>query len=91
MNLFCDLYNDLSKEILFLTEKYINIYIPAIPADTPDIFEHDVKSYCILSHACFEEYIENVSQNLMTVIKQQYLDRKISLSTAILIMTYSKN
>lgn len=48
---------------------------------TPDEFDYDVKSYCILCHAAFEDYIETISLKVMEFSISNYIfNHKISES-----------
>ena len=54
------LYGDLKLYIQELAAKFVDKYIPADPSASPAIYEHDVRAYCVLSHAAFEDFIEAV-------------------------------
>lgn len=83
--------SELQSEIEKLSEKFINNWLPADPIEhTPDKFQYDVKSFCILAHAAFEEYIEKISVELSSKIKAEWLQKKISRSALCLVMTYDK-
>jgi hypothetical protein len=49
-------YTELTAYVAELAQKFVNGYIPADPNTPPDAYAHDVKAYCILSHAAFEEF-----------------------------------
>lgn len=84
-----NLFRELCEEISELNRRYLDNYFPAQPEHTPDIFEYDVKSFCVLAHACFEEFIEQVSESILNEIPNDFLLQKISLSTATLLLNYS--
>jgi hypothetical protein len=89
MSDFDHMYSDLDADIVDIRMRYIDKYVPAKPEHTPEVFEYDVKAFCVLSHAVFEEYVELISEKIMTVIATEFLDRKISLATASLLLTYA--
>lgn len=53
--------NELKVEIKKLKDKFLLPWLPAKPEDEPEQFEHDVKAYCVLTHAIFEEFVEELS------------------------------
>ncbi len=84
-----DSLQDLRDEIDELNRRYLVQYFPAQPEHTPDLFEYDVKSFCVLAHACFEEFVEQVSESILNEIPKDFQNKKISLSTAALLLTYA--
>lgn len=54
------LYAELQDYLDELASKFVDKYIPADPAVSPSDYSHDVKAYCVLAHAAFEEFIEAV-------------------------------
>ncbi len=81
--------NQLELYLLEVEEKYIESHLGTIEAPNEYIF--DVKSYCILCHAAFEECIENVCLRLLQEIVDNYvLHKNISYSTLCLLHFNSK-
>jgi RiboL-PSP-HEPN len=66
------LHGELKTYVNDLAVKFIDNYLPAKPEITPDIYAHDVKAYCILAHAAFEEFIEGVALGLMDYATQRW-------------------
>jgi len=83
-----DLYAALINEIGALEGRYISRFIPANPAHQPEDFEYDVKSFCLLCHAAFEEYVEAVSELLMKKIESDFLGKKTTLATSLFLASY---
>lgn len=52
------MYSDLNTYILDLEIKYIEPH--KNPLEQPQFYDSDVRSFCILSHAAFEEFVENI-------------------------------
>lgn len=52
-------YNKLEDHILDLMYRYTEPHKD--PLETPDDYNLDVHSFCILCHAAFEEFIEDVT------------------------------
>ena len=65
MNDFDSLYKELVEHIAQLENKFINEYVPADPALLPSVYDLDVRAYCILSHAAFEQFFEQVALKVM--------------------------
>jgi hypothetical protein len=73
------LHSELKAYVTELSKKFVDCYIPADPNASPDSYAHDVKAYCLLSHAAFEEFIEGVALGLTDYATQQWLSyRKVS-------------
>lgn len=90
MTKFDELYKSLDEEIMNLKSRYIMGHIPAKPESGPDVFSYDVKAFCLMSHASFEEFVEAVSETVMSEIESDFLNKKIKLSTACFILNYGR-
>ena len=55
-----DLFLELKSYIEELTGKFVSKYVPADPTTQPSAYEHDVRAYCVLCHAAFEDFVERV-------------------------------
>ncbi|MDF0676572.1 MAG: HEPN domain-containing protein [Nitrospira sp.] len=83
------LHGELTRYVGELAAKFVNQYIPANPETSPDTYAHDVKAYCILAHAAFEDFIEEVALSLTDYAAEQYRSqRKISDVTLALLCRY---
>lgn len=72
-------FGELSGYIEELAEKFVNRFLPADPATPPDAYALDVRAYCLLAHAAFEEFIEAVaSEVLERVVNDWLLHRTVS-------------
>lgn len=85
---FDALFTALEQELASLRAKFLNPFLPAKPEHGPAEFEYEVKSFALLSHAAFEEYIEAVSEALMKKIETDLLSKKTTLSTTCLVAAY---
>lgn len=75
---FDSLLNQLRKYVKDIEEKFIKIHLENKLA-APDDYNLDVKSYCILSHAAFEEFMETIALQVMSKsIKKYNNEGKIS-------------
>jgi hypothetical protein len=85
-----DLYNELRQIITEIEAKFIQPYLPPDPESKPATFALDVKSYCILAHAAFEDYFEQVSLAVMEHLLLAVYDgrRKIDRGLLIFLGTY---
>lgn len=77
----------LDKLEAYLTElecKYIEPHED--PLQDPEEYKLDVRSYCVLSHAAFEEFVENVCiSTLDEVVNQFKMSQRLSYSTLCLL------
>lgn len=73
------LYADLTSYITELDVKFVNRFLPANPATSPSDYEHDVRAYCVLCHAAFEDFIEKVAVDVASyAVNQWTVARKIN-------------
>lgn len=74
------IYDDTQDYILGLKSNLLDKHL-ANPLASPDEYDLDVKSYCILSHAAFEDFIESISLKVMEICIENYtVKRKFSES-----------
>lgn len=83
-----DLQKELTAEINALETRFLSRWIPAQPSHFPDDFQHDVKAYCVLAHAAFEEFVEDLSLAALTAAKNAWSSKKFSVSTVSLLLSY---
>lgn len=78
-------YNDLENHILELGIKYIELHND--PLENPNDYKLDVNSFCILCHAAFEEFLEDVTLYSIDHIEREFNSkiRKISYATICLL------
>lgn len=70
--------------LLELEDKYIDIHRD--PLENPEAYKLDVRSYCVLSHAAFEEFVENVCLCALNEIEDKFVNtQRISYSTLCLL------
>ncbi|WP_445391535.1 HEPN domain-containing protein [Stenotrophomonas muris] len=79
---------DLGLEIDSLRDRFISPWMQVVPGHTPDQFEHDVKAFCVLAHAAFEEYAEQLSLLAMHSARDAWLQKRFSFSTIALLCSY---
>lgn len=73
-------FDELELYLLELEENYIDTHQD--PMETPDDYKFDVRSYCVLSHAAFEEFVENVCVYVLDKVVDEFeLNKKISISS----------
>jgi len=82
------LFTDLSTEIAGLEARFISKWIPADPSVPPSDFEHDVKAFCVLAHAAFEEFVEEISLTVMKSAKDSWLSQKFSKAAVAMLLAY---
>lgn len=70
--------------LLELEDKYIDIHTD--PLENPEAYKLDVKSFCVLSHAAFEEFVENICLYTLNEIEDKFKNtQRISYSTLCLL------
>ena len=76
--------DQLEMYLLELEEKYINPHID--PLQTPKDYELDVRSFCVLTHAAFEEFVEYICIYLLNEIETNFINnQRISYSSLCLL------
>lgn len=78
-----ELYTDLVDRAAAYKARYIDPFLPPDPGTPPSDYDFDVRSYCILCQASFEEYYEQVSQRLLTEIVDAWTLRKRASSATV--------
>ena len=79
-----DSLDKLELYLLELEEKYIDTHDD--PLEDPDKYKLDVRSYCVLSHAAFEEFVENICLYTLNEIEDKFINtQRISYSTLCLL------
>ena len=71
------LYVDLSDHVGQLFQRFLSVFFPAEPDDGPEKFGDAVKAYCLLSHAAFEEFAEELSVLVMNRAIENWTARGI--------------
>lgn len=82
-----DVKESLDKLELYLLEledRYIDTHKDLF--ENPEEYKLDVRSYCVLSHAAFEEFVENVCLYTLNEIEEKFTNtQRISFSTLCLL------
>lgn len=82
------LFDDLRTEIHNLEKRFISKWMPADPLVPPEDFEHDVKAFCVLAHAAFEEFVEEISLMVVKAAKNAWLHQKFSKAAVAMLLAY---
>lgn len=70
--------------LLELEDKYIDVHKD--PLESPEKYKLDVRSFCVLSHAAFEEFVENICLYTLNEIEEKFANtQRISYSTLCLL------
>lgn len=76
--------DQLELYLLELEEKYIAPHLD--PLQSPEDYQLDVKSFCVLSHAAFEEFLESLTLNVLNEVEKNFTNNlRISYSTLCLL------
>lgn len=60
------LVSDLERHVARLQDRFLSRFLPTDPSHRPPDYEHEVKAACVLAHAAFEEFVEQVSLHVMS-------------------------
>lgn len=89
MSDFENLLKELKKHIEDLQKTFIDAFIPTDPSTRPEAYEHQVRAYCILCHAAFEEYFENIALKVMSLsLNEWMISRKYTDTLMTLVLYY---
>lgn len=83
---FEELFKSLSVLLQEYEERFIKPYMPTDPSVGPSIYELDVKAYCLLSHAAFEDFFESVALNLMSLSIKKWISSKDVTDTLLMLL-----
>ena len=76
--------DQLELYLLMIEEKYLQSHIGTM--EQPSDYMFDVRSYCILCHAAFEEFIESICLNLLQDVFDNFINnQRVSYSTLCLL------
>jgi len=89
MTHFDSLYNTLEGYLARLDVKFVAGYIPADPSVLPAQYELDVRSYCVLSHAAFEDFVENVVLRVAADAVENWLYKRAASDVALTLLSWS--
>lgn len=77
-------FKDLEEYIVEVEIQYLDSHLHTI--EQPDDYKYDIKTYCILCHAAFEEFIESVCICILKEIYDNFVNnQRISFSTMCLL------
>lgn len=89
MKQILDLYKDLESYIQRIKLKFIKQYLPTKPGVTPDDYKDDVKAFCLLSHALFEDYFEKIALTVMEESIERYINKTEITKPLLTLLSYS--
>jgi hypothetical protein len=81
---------NLESQIKELDLHFIDSWIPAKPGDEPNDYQYDVKAYCVLAHAAFEEYVEDISLFGLNKAYDSWVGKIYSKATVCLLLFYNQ-
>lgn len=90
MEAFDKLFTDTSDYIATLELTYLRKYL-ADTTTTPTDYDLDVKSYCVLCHAAFEEFAETIAVQLMDSSIEKYKLHKTVSETIVTLMHFKSD
>jgi hypothetical protein len=84
-----EFYNALVGYIAKLEARFVAIHIPTNPSDTPDKYELDVRAYCVLAHAAFEDFVERVALRVVNSAYDAWLTKRQINNVLLLLLAWS--
>lgn len=78
-------FQQLNTEIVELEQKFLARHIPAKAEADPIEYKLDVRAYCIMAHAVFEEYLETVAFEAMDRAIDEWMHNRKTRETLILL------
>lgn len=77
MSEFDDSYREIVEYLNTIKDRFVQIHL-VNTTEGPEIYEHDIKAYCVLGHAAFEQYFEHVALKVaILAITKWHEDRTI--------------
>lgn len=83
-----ELRTGLKEEVSNLRDRMLGRWVPVDPAHSPGDYQYDVKAYCVLAHAAFEEFAEELSMIAMRSAKARSLKGEYNKSVLALLCSY---
>jgi hypothetical protein len=87
---FDKIYNDTEAYILSLETSFINRHLTN-PLASPDDYDFDVKSYCILCHAALEDYVESIALKVLHYSIENYVNHHYLSESLLTLMHFKAN
>lgn len=85
-----DLYLQLSQRARTYKLRFISPFLPANPETSPSQYDLEVRSYCVLCQASFEEFYEQISTSVLKVIVDGWILRKKTSAATISLLACMK-
>lgn len=83
-----DLFAGLEAQLLVYKERFIDPHLPAKPGIEPSSYELDVKAFCLLVHAAFEDYFEKMCLHLMQHAIDAWISSKTLTDTLLILLCH---
>lgn len=83
------LYKILEDYLARLDAKFIAGYIPADPSVLPEQYELDVRSYCVLSHVAFEDFVEKAVLKVAANAVASWIFKREASDVALALLSWS--
>ena len=75
------IYRELKSDLIRIEKVHIRRFLTS-PLSTPEKYELSVKAYCVLCHAAFEQFAEEVAEAVLTAVVHDYTyNKKVTLAT----------
>lgn len=85
------LYNSLQAHITALEIKFIRLHLPVGVATLPSSYDLDVRAFCVLSHAAFEQFVEDVCFGLAQDAWGAWVNNQCCSQPLLALMTFQSD
>lgn len=86
-------YVELESYLSEVEKVFVQPFLPVDPAVGPEVYKFHVTAYCVLAHAAFEEYVEDVALRVVSESIKNYVNssgNKINKSLVALTLFFEK-
>jgi hypothetical protein len=84
-----ELYSNLEEQLQLLERRFVRPHLPLPPTSNPSEYDLDVRAYCLLSHAAFEQYIEDICRQLMVDALDEWLRTRSATNTLLAFLAFA--
>lgn len=85
------LFTTLQAHIGGLEAKFLGPHLPLDPAATPDSYDLDVRAFCVLAHAAFEQFVEDVCVGLAQDASDAWLYSNCCSQTLMALLAFQRD
>jgi RiboL-PSP-HEPN len=84
-----ELYSSLESQLQKLERRFVRPHLPLPPTSNPSDYDLDVRAYCVLCHAAFEQYIEDLCLQLMIDAVDCWIETRFTTNTLLALLAFA--